>query len=1289
MLTSDARQNLPEEKDMTQNLKLKSIMAPATSQKQGSFIFLHVKDWGQSQRCLWHYERLLTEISIRDASLLNQIEENIVPFAFGPKELVENSSEVSENKETERIPQQSSVFLNTDTKLRFVYDKYRIVIVLDISSSIAVINPNQYCVMLHQYIPILTDFLECLVTPIQFNCFSTPIHPTYYVCVIAVGLPHSDMMMLVNTEMNSNNLNDKLKILQEKLSHLETMVVSAFMQCHAKNDRCGIGWDDLIRRALFCVMTINNTRNGGTNLLSSRGVLAQCLKHDVNISVIQTTDRLFTQSIAFGYVPDSHLLDFVCRFTNGILIDYKTLKQQKYYCMQKQLKQQQHPTPQSSSQLQSQPLSQQQQQHVQVQMQGHANVTNDSASGLTNKTNDDYNDNASVSNDISKQDNVPMSTSKSNPRSGSHLPDKWFINRTDQSFVTENLVQLCVLVRSSSLSNQIFESPVTYLLATPKREQWFVKSYKVFAPTSHIIRARTNDGFKNSQIEREINGDGPNDIVNIFHMFHEWKHGVCVEYEIKSNPQTPNYCLCNVFVISDSEFLRKLFKYFGLKKHCHKTESNDKTASNVHHFLPFEQLEKFVNEIRQSDKILGLLCSLSLVYDERQHQKAMKTTLNGKHGNGYREGGKQLGFEIAHEQQLPEILWQHILNELHVSSTKHWIDLCYVDVVCTIDPSQSWDNLLLKSVMRTNWGTINDLASIKNNNTNDNNNNSSNKNVLPTNADDLLANMDGNDTTRQPIHNVTETLFSNLQHQHMLVDKSTLKLLNKQWKRFGQGLKKWASLVYFFNDNKPIDLANGQHKKEKERAKGIRTPALFLKFIQKGFIVIKWEQPTLWMACLTIGTFGENITSAQKISLEIKQSIQDWMNKTTDLYRLTVLNKTVRHLLLRGGTHENRLLMKYVSEMFIDLMLRQGLHTLIRAPDYCLLGYWAYFQDIGDRSLQRPLDGASSSATGLNECLIQIKVSPCVEGLMVELGVEPVCGRLVTLPLSSPDKQTMEKHMNNPTPYQIFGQFSTWIGTSLEHILSLVSAFFLSLGCAKNSRPNERNHLQSARINGQLITLPMQLQNNIDQLQSQPQPQSQHQQQNQQFHSLQLESQKNLLPSESRSSSSEGEEENEESVSKPKHSAFLPSSVSSKSPAQPTAGMAATAKEDLRRTQSHFFPAPINSNNNPKKKGRAALASGLSQRRKQKNKNFKPSLGVQKKKSRKDLQNIHLPHPIAEKHDVGDPSVFHMFDKNIVSSVSSDATEWFQHRMRCVSITEKELFVCAQEGILFFFKKKL
>lgn len=80
------------------------------------------------------------------------------------------------------------IYLSTNTDVRFIYNSYRIVITLDISSSITMCNPLSCRITLEHFFPMLRDFLICLVQPLNFHCFPYAFLPVYYMSVIAVGM---------------------------------------------------------------------------------------------------------------------------------------------------------------------------------------------------------------------------------------------------------------------------------------------------------------------------------------------------------------------------------------------------------------------------------------------------------------------------------------------------------------------------------------------------------------------------------------------------------------------------------------------------------------------------------------------------------------------------------------------------------------------------------------------------------------------------------------------------------------------------------------------------------------------------------------------------------------------------------------------------------------------------------------------------------------------------------------------------------------------------------------------
>ena len=114
---------------------------------------------------------------------------------------------------------------------------------------------------------------------------------------------------------------------------------------HRNDTRLNVSWEEIIDHSLFClkrlplfacpsIVVITDgilsfeqlwSSNSGT---SGNGTLAHLLRGDISVNTLQTCERHCTPNSPFGHVPDSDLLEFNCRFSNGILLDHKTLNQQ-------------------------------------------------------------------------------------------------------------------------------------------------------------------------------------------------------------------------------------------------------------------------------------------------------------------------------------------------------------------------------------------------------------------------------------------------------------------------------------------------------------------------------------------------------------------------------------------------------------------------------------------------------------------------------------------------------------------------------------------------------------------------------------------------------------------------------------------------------------------------------------------------------------------------------------------------------------------------------------------------
>ena len=238
------------------------------------------------------------------------------------------------------------ITLTENTALRFLYNEYRIVITLDITSSIAVMNSCNF-INFEIYYPILRDILYTIVQPIKFKFFfnnnsnNNTYYPILYFCIIAVGLPNKKIKLLYNNQISINNLDDIIIYLYNEMKILQNDIINALSDANKKGRTLTTKWKELIDNSIFCLDRLPLSAcpiviiiTDGIIKLGDRHILLnELLRQDIELTIIQTNDKAFSQNIPFGYVPDTDSLEFFSRFTNGLLLDYKTLHEhsKKYY----------------------------------------------------------------------------------------------------------------------------------------------------------------------------------------------------------------------------------------------------------------------------------------------------------------------------------------------------------------------------------------------------------------------------------------------------------------------------------------------------------------------------------------------------------------------------------------------------------------------------------------------------------------------------------------------------------------------------------------------------------------------------------------------------------------------------------------------------------------------------------------------------------------------------------------------------------------------------------------------
>lgn len=154
-------------------------------------------------------------------------------------------------------------------------------------------------------------------------------------------------------------MDDLIAALYDEFQSLEQKCVDQLRETHRNDTQLNVTWEEIIQHSLFCldrlplfacpsIVVITDgilsfeqlwTSNSGT---SGNGILAQVLRGDISVNTLQTCERHCTPNSPFGHVPDSDLLEFNCRFSNGILLDHKTLNQQLMRMEQRMQRQMAH-----------------------------------------------------------------------------------------------------------------------------------------------------------------------------------------------------------------------------------------------------------------------------------------------------------------------------------------------------------------------------------------------------------------------------------------------------------------------------------------------------------------------------------------------------------------------------------------------------------------------------------------------------------------------------------------------------------------------------------------------------------------------------------------------------------------------------------------------------------------------------------------------------------------------------------------------------------------------------------
>eukprot|EP01083_Nonionella_stella_P094825 266148_1 len=896
----------------------------------------------------------------------------------------------------------TKVQLTQTTSLRFLYEYYRIVITLDISSSIGVMNPTTRCITFEHYYPMLRDFLLLISQPMNFECLATPRFPTLYICIIAVGLPSKPLVLLLNDQIrcdyNTATVDNMIKRLYDEFQKLQTNIVQQLRETHscADDKRLNVDWEDIIHHSLFCLdrmpaigcPNIVVITDGMLSLENcNRSVLAQVLRRDVSVNTLQTTQRQFSPNAPFAHVPDSDLLEFFCRFTNGILVDHKTLHQQYEARFGDDIDNDKNIDDRYNKTTASTHHSEYEKAAMFSQFHHFKHKKNPYNHEQEEDIDDDSDSDLNSSNIISI-DNVDMILDNG-------APAKWFRNKVDALFKGDNLVQLGVLVRSSSLSNQVFESSASSMLASwtnlvqsqarrhrslhrstshmmhklpdPllmghfERVQWYKASYIVNLSRSVLIRARTNEGFKNANIickgdysyynhgqyinqtmetmeTASINSNDsryPLENNQIFHMFHEWKHRVVIEYQmIFSVPCISEYepmqSKVNLFIIGSSSFLTNLVKYLAQKDKTQNIRSQQ-----------FAELEEFIQDIKRMDKALS-----KLVFDKEVINKRKFSTL---------------------------------LNYLE---QKIWHDVVFQDVLCV-----PWQ------VNKTNYKI--------------------------------------------------KTWIENQQINTPNV-----------WQKVRDALKEWASFDLEYNNSQIIKFVRSFHEY------GGFAVVVFEQLHECDWLVSLKIEAQGPVSRRLYRLIKDSVVGLIQQTVSLEQYKLQFLDKPIHNLLLLDFNDCIKCSnnngqdtpaiirqeiqLIRAYLHtyswfiaipsKKKSYVRNVMAMFTDLKLREGFNLILNHSHGRILGYWIYSND-------KNKDQTS---------FVQININKISKGLQIELAVEP-----------TPCKYTFG-HTTLGTK-DILYHLRTWTHQNIQKIVSIVGSFYASSRTIKEIRIHKQTQLQTLR----------------------------------------------------------------------------------------------------------------------------------------------------------------------------------------------------------------------------------
>ncbi|PRP81777.1 hypothetical protein PROFUN_08395 [Planoprotostelium fungivorum] len=234
----------------------------------------------------------------------------------------------------------TSLVLTTDTQITVLYTRYRLVLYLDISPSMAVIDQNSGMVLFESLFINLENTFRSLVHPITLAGGTMMFNPDLYVTVIAQGSFLETFKVVVQgLYLSEDSLQDALSSLKQKLDELENEVTQIYLRCSKETLTFSSTLQNMMQTAAFALKLLPQDAcpniiffTDGVTFLPSEcngydSILMLLNREDISCStLLVSTSNVVPIHCTFGYIADIETLRHLSLGTSGCFISMKSVK---------------------------------------------------------------------------------------------------------------------------------------------------------------------------------------------------------------------------------------------------------------------------------------------------------------------------------------------------------------------------------------------------------------------------------------------------------------------------------------------------------------------------------------------------------------------------------------------------------------------------------------------------------------------------------------------------------------------------------------------------------------------------------------------------------------------------------------------------------------------------------------------------------------------------------------------------------------------------------------------------